>query len=806
MKNYTLTLIAGLLCSSAFAQENIIKQQMMKSDEQVESKIIREENNTSLGDYASFIRTQAWNSRVNAQSILKNTKELDIPIIGGRVRSSLVDKTNNIALTAPSGGGLWKFNTDGSSFSPINDLGEFLAITNIDQNPFNKKQIIIGTGDSQHGITGNGVFVSSDAGNTFTQLTSTNPITNSAFQYIAFVKYSPQTQSTIYLVSRRKLYKSTNAGTSWTEVFDAGYNDIRSLEFTASAGVMIAVEKKGVYTSTNGNLNSFALKTTGIISETAVDNIVVSSHDANRNIAYALTEKSNVGKVFKTTNGGTSWTELATPDFYLSQGWFCLTLGVHPTNPDILIGGSVGWGYSQDGGKTWTNAGGLEVDFHDIHFDASDPNVAYIGYDQGLGKVDFSITENQWVYNGTEYVQVAQIQQKEIGKNAGFNTTQIYYGDYFPQQYGDAYLEGQQDGGSFAQVNGINYRILVGDGGSMFVNKQDPKKAFGSTQKGRLYHTEDALQPSYGDYKQVGSFYNNHPNWITQFAGNNADGNQIYMADNTSIQRTLDHGANFSSIATHSLKATKVAVENNANPVVFAMGYNANYDTDIIRIANAKNSPSVSTKTSILTYNTDRNPEQIRISPNDNNTIYVTSSNGNAYEVSGIDTDNWTKKAIKGNIADVVFNLVIGVEGKPNILIAGTNVGLFYSEDGGTTWTMSNDIPHTQITDLKLRPSDNRLFVFTHGRGAWATTITPTITNLTESTSINYSVYPNPSSTDINIEIEGECESNLFDNKGKKVLSSTVKKLDVSRLSKGIYILHIYTNNELVAIEKVVID
>lgn len=807
-----LSVTFSLLAISSFGQhEEGFREKMIESGEKQE-KSVRPENANSINDYQSYRRTQAWNSRVASASILTNTKELDIPIIGGRVRASLVDEDNNIMLTAPSGGGLWKFKTDGSSFTPLNDLGAFLAVTGITQNPFNKQQIIIGTGDEQHATVGNGLFVSTDGGNSFTQLASTNPSQNSDFKYIRFVKFSPQTQNTIYITAGRNLYKSTDAGSTWTLTF-TGESSIRSVDFVAGTGVIVAVSGKGVYRSTTGSANSFTLVSGTTILEAEMDNIVVASHAANRNIAYALTEKDRVGRMFKTTNGGTTWTETTVPSFYVSQGWFCLTIGVHPTDPNIVVGGSVGWGYTKDGGTTWTTSAELEVDFHDVHFHPSNPDVAYIGYDQGLGRVDFGKTATYWAHNGTEYVQEAQAEQIEIGKKAGFNTTQIYYGDYFPSAYGDAFLTGQQDGGSFAQVNGINYRVLVGDGGTMFVNKQDPTKAFGCTQYGNLKHTTDALQPSYGDYTAVtaGGFKNNYPNFITQFAGNNADGKQIYMPTNTEIKRTLDDGVTFTTIGTHALKAVKVATESATNPVVYVVGYDGNtnsWESNIIRIDNAASTPSVSTKANVFDYWSGGRPDQIMIDPNDRNTVYVTTSGGEAFKVTDLNTDDWKKESIKGNISDVVFNVVIGMKGQPNVLIAGTNVGLFYSQDAGTTWTVSNDIPYTQVTDLRLRDSDNRLFVFTYGRGAWATTVNTTVLGLNTNTKlVEVKIFPNPSNDYITINTDSKSDVKVFDAKGAEVINGTTnQKIDITTLSSGLYIVHIINEGELVGVEKIVVE
>lgn len=42
-----------------------------------------------------------------------------------------------------------------------------MPITDISQNPFNKSQIIIGTGNEIHGIPGYGAFISNDGGSTW---------------------------------------------------------------------------------------------------------------------------------------------------------------------------------------------------------------------------------------------------------------------------------------------------------------------------------------------------------------------------------------------------------------------------------------------------------------------------------------------------------------------------------------------------------------------------------------------------------------------------------------------------------------
>ena len=791
------------------------REEMIESGEKQE---VLEQFQSSPTDFESFKKAKAWNQKVGS-SILTSPADLDIAIIGGRVRSTLVDANNGISLVAPSGGGIWKFNaTDGSSFNPLDDFGSFMPVTCITQNPNNAQNILIATGDENHSVVGNGIFQSTDGGNTFSAIASTDPNSNSDFNYIRFVKFSPNTANTIYLSTQRKVFRSTDAGVNWLEVYSATGN-IRSLEFLGSAGVLIAVSDQGLYKSSTGNSGSFSILTSTVPNDAAgsggtIDGVVVATHAANRNIAYALFTGTSGNDVYKTTNGGTNWTKLTAPSFYISQTWFSITIGVHPTNPNIVIGGSVGWGYTKDGGATWEDGGGLEVDFHDVHFHASNPDVAYVGYDQGVGRVDFANESLQWQHNGTNWVQVLQPNQVELGKKPGFNTSQVYSGDYFPEAYGDAYLMGQQDGGSFASVNSTQRRILIGDGGSMFVNKQDPTKAFGSTQKGRLKSTTVANAPTgSGDYTEIGAFYDNHPNWITQFAGNNADGAQMYMADDASIQRTLNSGASFSSIGAHSMSGVKVAVEDAVNPVVYAAGYSTTWPrpVEVIRYQNAATSPTTVSIPGVFDYNSGRYPDQITVDPNNVNIIYITGTTGAAYRITNANLGaSATITDIKGNLPNVVFNVVIGVLNEPNVLIAGTNIGLFYSEDNGVNWTLSNEIPYTQVADLKLRDSDNRLFVFTYGRGVWAATISLTVTGLViEDESVRAEVYPNPSSEIINVSGDDlkNAHVTIYDAKGNNVLESEkLELIKINHLQAGTYIVHVIEGEEIVAIEKIVVE
>ena len=63
--------------------------------------------------------------------------------------------------------------------------------------------------------------------------------------------------------------------------------------------------------------------------------------------------------------------------------------------------------------------------------------------------------------------------------------------------------------------------------------------------------------------------------------------------------------------------------------------------------------------------------------------------------------------------------------------------------NGGINWTLEDQIPNVSIHQLKLRHSDNQLFIYTHGRGIWTAQLPMTgFATPTENVSQNVKVYP----------------------------------------------------------------
>ena len=62
----------------------------------------------------------------------------------------------------------------------------------------------------------------------------------------------------------------------------------------------------------------------------------------------------------------------------------------------------------------------------------------------------------------------------------------------------------------------------------------------------------------------------------------------------------------------------------------------------------------------------------------------------------------------------------------PDILYVGTDVGVYVSTDGATTWqALANGLPSTFVHDLIIHPRDDIMVIATHGRGMYAMDVRP---------------------------------------------------------------------------------
>ncbi len=121
------------------------------------------------------------------------------------------------------------------------------------------------------------------------------------------------------------------------------------------------------------------------------------------------------------------------------------------------------------------------------------------------------------------------------------------------------------------------------------------------------------------------------------------------------------------------------------------------------------------------------------IDPNNKNVAYITLSyyapagqgiwkitNLAAAAVAGGPAPVWVQSG--NGIPPIPINAFAIDPQNSNNLYAGTDIGVYFSSDGGANWSpFGSGLPRSAVFDLKIQPSFRILRAATHGRGIWET-------------------------------------------------------------------------------------
>lgn len=169
-----------------------------------------------------------------------------------------------------------------------------------------------------------GIFRSTDAGATWSGGDTT-------WKLITSFSAQPIAANVCYAAGDTMLYKTTNAGLSWTPIplpFANGGKAGRIVHASrVSSSLVVITDMKGFYKSTNGGGNWYASNHGITIAAAGALSAAPSAP------ATVYTEYEGVG-VYRSTNNGADWTLLPTP---LECGAIC-EFAVHRTDPNSIMG------------------------------------------------------------------------------------------------------------------------------------------------------------------------------------------------------------------------------------------------------------------------------------------------------------------------------------------------------------------------------------------------------------------------------------------------------------------------------------
>ncbi len=439
------------------------------------------------------------------------------------------------------------------------------------------------------------------------------------------------------------------------------------------------------------------------------------------NIIYAaFSDKVNDNGVIgfcKSNDGGNTWVKRDIPPIISTQGDYNLMLGVHPNNPDFLICGGVLTSFSTNGangGLSWIITPLIHSDEHSFTANPNNANEFLIGNDGGV-----------WKFKWNEMLT-------PLAKNNGYRVTQFNGGSYDPTGYGC--LGGTQDNGTQKINIGFNsIQTTFADGGYCHISQTNLARAYVTQQEGNLFRTDNYnaaipwyltnfIKPPLANTEGV-RFYN-------IFQMNYADDNQLYYRTNKGIWRSTNAGVNWTRMNDDQFFTYWLECSKEFDPVLYV--YGDSFSTNKMALYRYENAITSNNKILVdVAYNLNLcrsgvncSMSDIDIHPNNNSTLLICKGIFDTFpkmfKIEKAETLNPISTVIQGDLPiDLPVNTILFDPFFPETkYYAGTENGLYYTENGGVNWMKEFSIPNVIVNDLKMR-EDGTLFVYTYGRGIW---------------------------------------------------------------------------------------
>ena len=624
----------------------------------------------------------------------------------------------------PATGGVWKTTNGGTSWTPLTDTQCSLAMGSIAIDPSNHLIVYAGTGEenfSADSYYGCGILKSTDGGATWTQTgASVFAPAGQAGATISKLVIHPTTTSTLLVATSFGLYRSTNSGSTYTQVLagtatDVVIDPVTTSTMYAALGNIFGSVSNGVYISTDTGATWNPLS--GGLPTSNVGRIGLAAAASAGGTVYATVQNSSTFAllgIWKTTNHGTNWTQATATNASCSgQCWYDMYVAVDPTNANTVYFGGLSIYKSTDGASTFTDIGSsIHVDQHALTFQPGTASTLFVGNDGGV----FKSTDS-----GSTWTSL----------NTNLAITQFYSGLSLSPTSSNTALGGTQDnhvllysGPSTVWTHEPFDNVSGCDGGFTVIDQSTPTTRYGECQweAGQFYiGPRRSIMGSSFTQVITGINTNDPALFVAPLVGSPSTSTTLYFGTNK-VYKTTNQGTNWTASGTTLGGNVTMIAEAPSNSTVVYAGA----DNGLVYKSTDSNASYASFSTGLPA----RVPTYLLVHPTDANTVFAAFSGFGTGHVFKTTNGGTTWSDISGNLPNIPANSIIADPKHPTTnIVLGTDLGVYITHDGGTTWApFGTGLPNVPVLDLKFSSISGSVVAATHGRGVWRVNVNATAT------------------------------------------------------------------------------
>ena len=765
---------------------------------------------------------------------------------GGRTKGVAVDISNeNIVLAGAADGGVWRSTDNGKTWKITTDPAEVQNVDCLVQDQRTGKTNVwyYGTGELMDnifpggnglygGLLGNGIYKSTDDGQTWNPLASTQSNSpnqfNNPFQIVwnIGVDTSNYNQDIVYAACIPGIYRSSDGGNTWKVVLKNTQNG--SLGFFTdvtvdnAGGVYAGInytDSAGIYYSADGvNFNNI----TPSFYPNNTRRLVLTTPPSDKNILYVFANTPGAGQA-GSLNDSTSdygdynslwrynasskqWTNLSSklPSWSGSVGGLSTQSGydmfirVKPDDENFVVIGGTNIYRTTNGFATQIDStdwiGGYSTlndistypgnhpDQHTGFFIPSDPKIFISGNDGGLSYTQ-NILADTVVWNTM---------------NEGYITSQFWSVSIDESVTQDnLMIGGMQDNGTMYDMTGnekADWINVNGGDGTTSAVADSGKYVYFSSQNGNIYRATQS-----GEFTRVTPKGANGLMFVTPYILDPNNTNVMYLLDGNHLWRNSDltqipsyqydptaiNWTEFSDSANSNVQLTALAMSKSSSDIL----YIGTDDGSVYKINSAKDPNS---KFQDITSSSFPNAyiSSIAVDPKNASNVLVGFSNYNVLSLFYSSDGGASWDTVAGNLEQnpdgsgngpSVRNVKILPVGGTSVYLAGTSTGLYMTStlNGmNTKWIQQSPdkIGNVIVETMAVRSGDGLVVAGTFGKGVYSSQVTATAVNEKSDIPNKFELtqnYPNPfnPSTTINYVIpkSGLVSLKIYDSIGRLV-------------------------------------